>query len=123
MAVVLDREESACVAAEWADLPITLTIAEAGSVLRIGRTTAYRLATRFQCGDPTGLPVALIAGCLRVPRWALIVYIRSGRVEEDVQLRVDAELDAQLTAATDTRDSRSRRPATRATQLSLLESR
>jgi hypothetical protein len=116
-------DASRVVEAELVELPIMLTIAEAGAVLRIGRTTAYRLARRFQCGDPTGLPVARIAGCLRVPRWALSVYIVSGRVEEDAQLRVDAELDAQLSAATDTRHSRSCRPASRATQLSLLESR
>jgi hypothetical protein len=114
-------DRSRVVEVELVGLPVMPTIGLAGAGFRIGRTSAHRLTTR--CGDPTGLPVAPVAGCLRVPRWALSDYIRFGRAEEDVQSRVDAELDAELNAATDTRYSRSRRPASRATQLSLLESR
>ena len=80
-----------------------LTVPAAAGVLGIGRTLAYQLAERFTSGDPTGLPVVRLGGCLRVPRWALIEYISHGRVDTDIAQIVRAEVDAQLDEhATDT---------------------
>ena len=73
-----------------------LTVPAAAGVLGIGRTLAYQLAERFTTGDPTGLPVVRLGGCLRVPRWALIEYISHGRVDTDIAQIVRAEVDAQL---------------------------
>ena len=73
-----------------------LTVPAAAGVLGIGRTLAYQLAERFTSGDPTGLPVVRLGGCLRVPRWALIEYISHGRVDTDIAQIVRAEVDAQL---------------------------
>ena len=77
-------------------LPVMLTVPAAAGVLGIGRTLAYQLAERFSSGDPTGLPVVRLGGCLRVPRWALIEYISHGRVDTDIAQIVRAEVDAQL---------------------------
>ena len=77
-------------------LPVMLTVPAAAGVLGIGRTLAYQLAERFTSGDPTGLPVVRLGGCLRVPRWALIEYISHGRVDTDIAQIVRAEVDAQL---------------------------
>ena len=52
--------------------PDFLTVEEAGAVLRIGRTTAYREARRFFATDGAdGLPVVRYGKQLRVPRVAL----------------------------------------------------
>ena len=84
-------------------LPVMLTVPAAAGVLGIGRTLAYQLAERFTSGDPTGLPVVRLGGCLRVPRWALIEYISHGRVDTDIAHIVRGEIDAQLDEhATDT---------------------
>ena len=59
-----------------------LTVTEAASELRIGRSLAYELARRYlDSGERDGLPVIRLgAGCLRVPRWALDELRRTGRV-------------------------------------------
>jgi hypothetical protein len=65
-------------------LPTTpvLTIEEAAGVLRISRTLAYELATQYRkSGGTSGLPCTRIAGCLRVPRWALLKLALTGQVE------------------------------------------
>ena len=65
-------------------LPTTpvLTIEEAAGVLRISRTLAYDLANQYRAsGGTTGLPCTRIAGCLRVPRWALLKLAMTGQVE------------------------------------------
>ena len=77
-------------------LPAMLTVAEAASVLRIGRTLAYQLASRFVGGDAHGLPAIRLGGCLRVPRWALIEFIRDGHVISDLNAKVTAAVDALL---------------------------
>jgi hypothetical protein len=52
--------------------PDFLTIEEAAAILRIGRTTAYALARRFEAtGGAEGLPVRRNGKQLRVPRYAL----------------------------------------------------
>jgi hypothetical protein len=83
---------------ELSALPFMLKVDEAALVLRIGRTLAYDLASRFQAGDMTGLPVVRLGGCLRVPRWALIELMRHGRVTSDPKHAVTELINAQLDA-------------------------
>jgi len=66
---------------DLAALPALLTVEEAARLLRIGRTLAYRLARRYEAtGGLKGLPVIRFGSCFRVPRWALIELITTGRV-------------------------------------------
>lgn len=54
------------------DLPEVLTVEEAASLLRIGRTAAYQLARRWRETDGReGLPVVSLGRLLRVPRAGL----------------------------------------------------
>lgn len=49
--------------------PPLLTIAEAGEILRLGRTTLYDMAREYRLTNgQSGLPVRVIRGKLRVPR-------------------------------------------------------
>ncbi len=59
-----------------------MTVTEAAAELRIGRSKAYELARRYLAtGGREGLPVIRVgAACLRVPRWALLVLVHTGRV-------------------------------------------
>jgi hypothetical protein len=58
-----------------------LTIDEAADVLDIGRSLAYKLAREYiDSGGTAGMPVIRLGGCLRVPRWALLVLAATGRV-------------------------------------------
>jgi hypothetical protein len=59
-----------------------MTIAEAAAVLRVGRSKAYAMAGRYLAtGGKEGMPVIRLgAGCLRVPRWALLVLVQTGQV-------------------------------------------
>ena len=63
------------------DLPL-LTVEKAARVLRIGRSLAYELAHRYVVsGGREGLPVIRVgSSCLRVPRWALMELVHTGRV-------------------------------------------
>jgi Helix-turn-helix domain len=58
-----------------------LTVEEAALLLRIGRSLAYQLAGDYLAtGGTSGMPVIRIGTCLRVPRWALLELICTGRV-------------------------------------------
>ena len=70
-----------------------LTIEEAARVLRIGRSLAYQLAGEYMAsGGTSGMPVIRIGGCLRVPRWALLELVLTGRVVRLCDSPVDAAL-------------------------------
>ena len=51
------------------DLPLTLTVEEAGQILRVGRNTAYDLV---RCGQ---LPSVRVGKQIRIPRQALLDYL------------------------------------------------
>lgn len=52
------------------DLPLSLTVAEAGEVLRIGRSKIYQLV---RCGEIRSIR---IGRAIRVPRDAVAEYLR-----------------------------------------------
>jgi len=57
------------------DLPDFLTVEEAARVLRIGRTSAYAQAARYEETDGAeGLPVVRVGRLLRVPRARLEAF-------------------------------------------------
>ena len=51
------------------DLPLILTVEEAGQILRVGRNTAYDLV---RCGK---LPSVRVGKQIRIPRQALLDYL------------------------------------------------
>ena len=53
------------------DLPLTLTVAEAATVLRIGRTSAYNLV---RCGRLRSIRCGKI---IRIPREAIFEFLNS----------------------------------------------
>lgn len=59
-----------------------LTVDEAARMLRIGRSRAYELSHEYlNSGGTAGMPVIVLGpGCFRVPRWALLELISTGRV-------------------------------------------
>jgi hypothetical protein len=59
-----------------------LTVAEAAQTLRIGRSLAYQLARDYlRTGGSAGMPVLRLGrSSLRVPRWALMELVTTGRV-------------------------------------------
>ena len=59
-----------------------LTVDEAARMMRVGRSRAYALAHEYiNSGGTAGMPVIVFGpGCFRVPRWALIELITTGRV-------------------------------------------
>jgi hypothetical protein len=68
-----------------------LTVEETAQVLRIGRSLAYQLAAEYRAsGGESGMPVISIGGCLRVPRWALLELVLTGRVVRLCDVDVDA---------------------------------
>ena len=60
------------------DLPAMLTVEEAARILRIGRSLAYQLATRYlDSGGTDGLPVLRLGGVLPRP------WLCAARVDHD----------------------------------------
>ena len=100
------------------DLPAMLTVEEAARVLRIGRSLAYQLATRYlETGGTDGLPVLRLGGVLRVPGFALRELITTGTI---VQLATATTSQSRTPTS---RPRRARRSAsTDRAQLSLLSS-
>lgn len=79
-----------------------LTVEEAASVLRIGRSLAYQLAQEYDAsGGLSGLPVVRFGGCLRVPRWALLELAHCGRVVRLCDATVPSELAADVEGTVD----------------------
>ncbi|MBA3289120.1 MAG: helix-turn-helix domain-containing protein [Acidimicrobiia bacterium] len=75
--------------------PLLLTVEEAAEVLRISRSLAYELAHRYETSDGhDGIPVLRVGSCLRVPRWALVELIATGRV---VRPADEADLERRRT--------------------------
>jgi hypothetical protein len=105
-----------------------LTVVEAAGVLRIGRTLAYQLASRYLAGEPDGLPVIRLGGCLRVPRSALDDRMRgseppaAAELETVVAAAVDRLLATEEPETTASSRPNRRRIARRGSaQLSLLD--
>ena len=68
------------VMAALAEMPLMLTLTEAASILRVGRTSAYEEANLYEAsGGRRGIPVIRIGRLFRVPRWALAFYLVNGR--------------------------------------------
>ena len=67
---------------EAGEPPLLLTLDEAARMMRVGRSRAYEMAHDYiDSGGTAGLPVILFGpGCFRVPRWALMELITTGRV-------------------------------------------
>ncbi|MGH9271818.1 MAG: helix-turn-helix domain-containing protein [Ilumatobacteraceae bacterium] len=85
MSVVGDLE------AALAHYPLMMTVEEAAEVLRVSRAHGYVLARRYEAsGGTDGIPVLHVGNCLRVPKWALIEFLRKGRL---VRLRDAADRD------------------------------
>jgi hypothetical protein len=68
---------------ELSGLPLMLKVEEAARVPRIGRALAYELASRFEAGACTGLPVVRVGVLLRGPRRALAELIGLLRTSTD----------------------------------------
>lgn len=55
------------------ELPDLLTVEEAARFLRIGRTLAFNLATRYRATEGReGIPNVRVGRCLRVPKAELL---------------------------------------------------
>ena len=97
------------------DRPAMLTVEEAARLLRVGRSLAYQLASRYLASDGSeGIPVLRLGGVLRVPTSALETLITTGHL---VQLCEHATPRALVPS----RGSRARTSSVDA-QLSLLSS-
>lgn len=60
------------------EIPVLLTVEEAGELLRIGRTKAYAMTREYrETNGQSGLPVVELGKILRVPRSALEQLIGS----------------------------------------------
>jgi excisionase family DNA binding protein len=69
-----------------------LTVEEAAKVLRIGRSLAYQLTGEYLAsGGIRGLPCIRVGGCLRIPRWALMELVMTGRVVRLCDVTITAD--------------------------------
>ena len=65
----------------WDDLPLMLTVEEAGRLLRVGRSHAYNQVTLyFATGGVDGIPAIRIGGVIRVPKHALHELVTTGHL-------------------------------------------
>ena len=79
-----------------------LTVTEAASLLRIGRSLAYQLAAEYiASGGVSGLPAVRLGSCLRVPRWALLELALTGRVVRLCDAQVADIADASVAGEAD----------------------
>jgi excisionase family DNA binding protein len=63
------------------DAPPLLTVDEAARLLRVSRSLAYQLVRRYLATNGVdGVPAIRVGSCLRVPRWALLELIDTGRI-------------------------------------------
>jgi excisionase family DNA binding protein len=63
------------------ELQDVLTVDEAAAILRIGRSLGYELANKYLLsGGSVGMPAYRLGSSIRVPRWALMVLAKTGRV-------------------------------------------
>ena len=96
-----------------AELPLLLTVEEAGAVLRVGRTKAYAMAQEWRVTDGrSGLPVIDLGNVLRVPRQALeeLIGVELGGGSNGIRQRAgDIGTEGSESAITSTA-SRSTRP-------------
>jgi hypothetical protein len=101
-----------------AHYPLLLTIEEAAGVLRVSRAHAYELARRYEASDGTdGIPVLRVGNCLRVPRWALIELLSTGRL---VRLRDAVDRDELGDEGADAPPLKIRRPRRSSRQSSVI---
>ena len=71
---------------DWSDLPLLLTVEEAGRLLRVGRSHAYNQVTLyFASGGTAGIPALRVGGLLRVPKHALHELLTTGRVVQLIE--------------------------------------
>ena len=99
---------------DWEQLPLLLTVEEAGRLLRVGRSHAYNQVTLyFASGGTDGIPALRLGGLFRVPKHAL--YELSPPV-------VSFNLVADATAHATLPSPRARTRRTDGAQLSLLGS-
>ena len=99
---------------DWSDLPLLLTVEEAGRLLRVGRSHAYNQVTLyFASGGIDGIPAIRLGGLLRVPKHALHELVTTGCV---------VQLIANATAHATPPSPRARPRRTDRAQLSLLGS-
>ncbi len=100
-----------------------LTVEEAARRLRIGRTLAYQLASRYRAtGGAEGLPVVQLGSVLRVPR-ARLEELAGGPLEDREPPAV-VDLETRREPANETRTRRTHRarrstPTSEATQSGL----
>lgn len=102
-----------------AEVPVLLTVEEAGELLRIGRTKAYALTREWrETNGQSGLPVVDLGNVLRVPRKALEDLIGSDLSTN----RETASSSNETIGRPVSTSTRTRRPKTAITQPDLFDS-
>ena len=68
---------------QLAELPLSLTVLETASVLRVSRTTVYEMANRWELSDGRdGLACYRVGRCLRIRRSAVVALLTAGADDE-----------------------------------------
>jgi excisionase family DNA binding protein len=101
------------------EIPDLLTVSEAARILRISRTTAYRLVRLYLAtGGREGIPAVRVGGQLRVPRVELEKLIGGPvRWPPAADAATVIDLDGRRATTARRRTPSSPRPATEADQL------